>query len=64
MVTCWNDMIKLRLPRNKHNLTVKCPKCNYQFVADTSIKRIKLSFLVTIKSLLRNIGRKICSFYQ
>lgn len=34
---CRNDGTKLRLPEGKPDLIAKCPKCRYEFVADTSI---------------------------
>jgi len=53
VVTCWNDGTKLRLPEDKSNLIVKCPKCQYQFVADTSVPESKMK-----KLLKRLFGRK------
>lgn len=35
-VICRNDGTKLKLPEGKPNLIAKCPKCQYEFVADTS----------------------------
>ena len=64
IVTCWNDMTKLRLPINACRLVAKCPKCNYQFSADTSIKSIRVSFKARIKKAIFGIGKKIRSLYQ
>lgn len=36
IVTCRNDGSKLRVPSGKARLLVKCPNCQYEFVADTS----------------------------
>lgn len=56
VVTCRNDGTKLRLPENKTHLITRCPKCQYQFVADTSIP---LSKNISKDSLLKNIFKSL-----
>jgi len=36
IVVCRNDGTKLRIPKDKSWTTVKCPKCGYKFVADST----------------------------
>ncbi len=36
-VVCRNDGTKIKLPAGKSRLEVKCPKCHYDFIADTSL---------------------------
>lgn len=36
VVVCHNDGTKLSLPKNKRKGIAKCPKCHYEFTADTS----------------------------
>lgn len=52
IVTCRNDGSKLRIPAGKARLLVKCPNCQYEFVADTSA----LSFEKAGKSNLHKRG--------
>lgn len=61
IVICRNDGTKLRLPEDKAHLITKCPKCQYQFVADTLVPKefrvVKKGF--GIKKLLKQLfGRK------
>ncbi len=57
IVTCRNDGTKLRLPKDKAHFTAKCPKCQYRFIADTSLPVFKMDSVLKkiFKSLL---GRK------
>lgn len=52
IVTCRNDGSKLRIPSGKARLLVKCPNCQYEFVADTSAP----SFEATGKSNVHQRG--------
>ncbi len=38
VVVCPNDCTKLRLPSGRPGVRTVCPKCRYEFVADTSIR--------------------------
>ena len=55
IVICRNDGTKLRLPKDKAHLIVKCPKCQYQFVADTSIEVFKKLGSIKKDSILKKI---------
>lgn len=63
-ITCWNDHTKLRLPLNAKKLVARCPKCNYQFAADTTIYPIKVRIKKKIKELLVALIKKIRSLYH
>ena len=58
VVTCRNDGTKLKLPNNKSNFIAKCPKCQYQFVVDTTdalfIVGKKNSSIDKLKLFLKN----------
>ena len=36
IVICRNDGTKIKLPKNKVKITVKCPQCQYEFIANTT----------------------------
>jgi len=57
IVTCRNDGTKLRLPEDRPHLIAKCPKCQYQFVADTSFRGIRKDSVMQ-KLFKRLFGRK------
>jgi hypothetical protein len=59
IVTCRNDGTKLRLPADKDHLIAQCPKCQYQFVADTSIPLSKEVHNIKKDSLLKNIFKSL-----
>ncbi len=65
-IVCRNDGTLLSLPENKPLLIAKCHKCNYQFVADTSISffnkwniDVLFNFLKTFFKFLLSKLRKI-----
>lgn len=59
IVACRNDGTKLRLPEDKAHLIAKCPKCQYQFVADTSIPVFKELHSIKKESLLKKIFKPL-----
>lgn len=36
IVVCRNDGTRIKVPKNKSEFSLKCPKCQYFFIADTS----------------------------
>ena len=59
ILTCWNDNVKLRLPQNAKRIVAKCPKCKYQFSADTTIDPITNSVIGRkIKEILNKLFKK------
>jgi len=35
IMNCPNCKIKLRVPKDKNNLSIKCPNCEYRFIVNT-----------------------------
>lgn len=56
IVTCRNDGTRLRFPKDKTHFIAKCSKCQYQFVADTSMPLSKRGQGIT---LLNNIFKSL-----
>jgi len=63
-VICWNDRTKLRLPLNVKRLISKCPKCSYQFAADTTIYPIKVHIKKKLRDIFIALIKKIRSLYH
>jgi len=63
-ITCWNDHTKLRLPLNANRLIARCPKCNYQFAADTTVYPINVRIKKKIKEILSALVKRIRSLYH
>jgi hypothetical protein len=63
-ITCWNDLTKLRLPVNTKKIIAKCPKCNYQFAADTTTNPIKVCIKKKVREMFKALIKKIRSFYR
>ncbi len=63
-ITCWNDHTKLRLPLNAKKMVARCPKCNYQFAADTTINPIKVHIKKKMREILVALIKKIRSLYH
>lgn len=56
IIVCRNCEAKLRLPGNKTSLLAKCPTCQYQFIASTSLRfnenfKKQKSFIKKIKKI-------------
>jgi len=60
-VVCRNDGTKLKLPKDNPYLLSRCPNCNYQFIADTSLliaKKFKYDKRHRIKNLFKLLFKK------
>ncbi len=56
ILVCRNDGTKLRVPKGKSRLTVRCPRCKYEFIAGTTLpKPAKVPLLRSMLSKVRQL---------